>query len=55
MYKQIILACDGSEHALRAAEHATYIAKCSEETNVEVVYVVDNRTQNQILYKVKQT
>ncbi|MBG9578315.1 universal stress protein, partial [Bacillus thuringiensis] len=44
MYKQIILACDGSEHALRAAEHATYIAKCSEETNVEVVYVVDNRT-----------
>ena len=25
-------------------EHATYIAKCSEETNVEVVYVVDNRT-----------
>ena len=44
MYKQIILACDGSEHALRANEHATYIAKCSEETNVEVVYVVDNRT-----------
>ena len=44
MYKQIILACDGSEHALRAAEHATYIAKCSEEANVEVVYVVDNRT-----------
>ena len=44
MYKQIILACDGSEHALRATEHATYIAKCSEETNVEVVYVVDNRT-----------
>ena len=43
MYKQIILACDGSEHALRRQEHA-YIAKCSEETNVEVVYVVDNRT-----------
>ena len=44
MYKQIILACDGSEHALRAAEHATHIAKFNEETNVEVVYVVDNRT-----------
>ncbi|KFM98883.1 universal stress protein [Bacillus clarus] len=44
MYKQIILACDGSGHALRAAQHATHIAKFSEETNVEVVYVVDNRT-----------
>jgi nucleotide-binding universal stress UspA family protein len=44
MYKQIILACDGSEHALRAAEHATHIANFNEETNVEVVYVVDNRT-----------
>ncbi|MGQ0517696.1 universal stress protein, partial [Bacillus sp. D-CC] len=37
MYKQIILACDGSEHALRAAEHATHIAKFNEETNVKVV------------------
>ncbi|EJR52986.1 universal stress protein [Bacillus toyonensis] len=44
MYKQIILACDGSEHALRAAEHAIHIAKFSEEANVEIVYVVDNRT-----------
>ncbi|MEM5607004.1 universal stress protein [Bacillus toyonensis] len=44
MYKQIILACDGSEHALRATEHAIHIAKCSEEANVEIVYVVDNRT-----------
>ncbi|HDR7383890.1 universal stress protein [Bacillus toyonensis] len=44
MYKQIILACDGSEHALGAAEHAIHIAKCSEEANVEIVYVVDNRT-----------
>ncbi|MEN1937658.1 universal stress protein [Paenibacillus sp. 102] len=44
MYKQIILACDGSEHAMRAAKHATHIATLSKEINVEVVYVVDNRT-----------
>ncbi|WP_410984577.1 universal stress protein [Bacillus cereus] len=44
MYKQIILACDGSGHALRAAKHAAHIAKSSKAVNVEVVYVVDNRT-----------
>ncbi|EOV9527323.1 universal stress protein [Bacillus cytotoxicus] len=44
MYRQIILACDGSEHAFRAAKHAVHIAKCNVEANVEVVYVVDNRT-----------
>ncbi|KEK23815.1 universal stress protein [Bacillus gaemokensis] len=44
MYKQIILACDGSEHSLRAAKHTAYIAKFNKETNVEVVYVVDNKT-----------
>ncbi|EOW9529204.1 universal stress protein [Bacillus cytotoxicus] len=44
MYRQIILACDGSGHAFRAAKHAAHIAKCNVEANVEVVYVVDNRT-----------
>ncbi|MDM5153448.1 universal stress protein [Bacillus sp. DX1.1] len=44
MYKQMILACDGSEHALRAAKHAVHIAKFSKEAKVEVVYVVDGRT-----------
>ncbi|AIK36476.1 MULTISPECIES: universal stress protein [Bacillus] len=44
MYKQIILACDGSEHAIRAAKHAVHISTLSKEVTVEVVYVVDSRT-----------
>ncbi|EEM18522.1 universal stress protein [Bacillus pseudomycoides] len=43
MYKQIILACDGSEHAIRAAKHAVHISTLSKEVTVEVVYVVDSR------------
>ncbi|MEH7455784.1 universal stress protein [Bacillus sp. JJ1127] len=44
MYKQIILACDGSGYAFRAAKHAARIAKYDTEANVEVVYVVNNGT-----------
>jgi nucleotide-binding universal stress UspA family protein len=41
MFKKILLAADGSEHSLRAAEKAIMLAKCHEEANVKVVYVVD--------------
>jgi nucleotide-binding universal stress UspA family protein len=41
MYKKILLATDGSEHARKAAEHAMMIAGCSEGSRIEMVYVVD--------------
>lgn len=41
MYKKIVLATDGSEHAKRAAEHAITIAKCSQDSKIDIVYVVD--------------
>lgn len=41
MYKKIALATDGSEHSKRAAENAINIAKCSPNSQIEVLYVVD--------------
>ncbi|MFD1737949.1 universal stress protein [Bacillus salitolerans] len=41
MYKKILLASDGSEHSKRAADNAVHIAKCTEDSLIEVVYVVD--------------
>ncbi|WP_246941753.1 universal stress protein [Bacillus pinisoli] len=41
MYKKIVLASDGSEHSKRAAENAIHIASCSQDSMIEVVYVVD--------------
>lgn len=50
MYKKILLASDGSEHSKRAAENAIHIAKCSEGSTVEVVYVVDHdRAKSDVL------
>lgn len=42
MYKKILLATDGSEHSKRAAENAINIAKCSPNSKIEVVYVIDH-------------
>lgn len=41
MYKKIALATDGSEHSKRAAENAIHIAKCSLNSKIEVLFVVD--------------
>lgn len=41
MYKHILLATDGSEHSKRAAENAIHIAKCTKDSKIEVVYVVN--------------
>jgi nucleotide-binding universal stress UspA family protein len=41
MYKHMLLAADGSENAFRAAKEAVKIAKCTEDSFVEVVYVAD--------------
>ena len=42
MYKKIALATDGSEHSKRAAENAMKIAKCTPNSKIEVLYVVDH-------------
>jgi nucleotide-binding universal stress UspA family protein len=41
MYKKIALATDGSEHSKRAAENAIKIAKCTPNSKIEVLFVVD--------------
>ena len=41
MYKKIALATDGSEHSKRAAENAINIGKCSPNSKIEILYVVD--------------
>ncbi|MBT2659346.1 universal stress protein [Bacillus sp. ISL-18] len=50
MYKKIALATDGSEHSERAAENAINIAKCSPNSKIEVLYVVDpDRVKSDVL------
>lgn len=44
MYKNILLAADGSAHSLRAAEQAVLLAKNNPESHVIVLYVVDSKT-----------
>jgi len=41
MYKNIVLATDGSEHSKRAAEHAIHIASGSPDSKVDIIYVID--------------
>ncbi|MGP4078711.1 universal stress protein [Pseudalkalibacillus sp. R45] len=44
MFTRILLASDGSEHAMRAAEKASFIAKGDEKAKVTIVYVIDGAT-----------
>ena len=41
MYKNILLAVDGSEHSLRPTGEAIKIATLMSDCTIEVVYVVD--------------
>lgn len=46
MFNKILLAADGSEHALRAAGKAAEIAKLAgPDAMIEIVYVVDFETE----------
>ncbi|WP_043929635.1 universal stress protein [Bacillus sp. EB01] len=50
MYKKIALATDGSQHAIRAAENALQIAKCSPNSKLEILYVVDpDKVKSEVL------
>ncbi|MBM4762991.1 universal stress protein [Bacillus sp. B15-48] len=42
MFKNIMLAYDGSEHAFRAAEKVASLAKNMEESEITIVYVIDS-------------
>lgn len=44
MFKNILLASDGSAHSLRAAEKAIHLAAGNPEASVTVLYVVDSKT-----------
>ncbi|MYL32417.1 universal stress protein [Pontibacillus yanchengensis] len=41
MYKKILLAADGSDHATRAAHHAAHLATIEPDATITIVYVVD--------------
>lgn len=41
MYKRILVAIDGSEHSIRAAEQGAHFAQTNEGSTVEVLYVID--------------
>ncbi|WP_186578188.1 universal stress protein [Aquibacillus kalidii] len=44
MFHKILLASDGSEHAIRAAEKALTLADNNPKAIIEIVYVVDGAT-----------
>lgn len=44
MFIKILLAADGSEHSLRAAEKAIILAKNNNEAKITVLYIVDSST-----------
>ena len=51
MYKNILLAVDGSEHSLRATKEAIKIATLVNDCAIEVVYVVDySKSKDEVLH-----
>lgn len=41
MFNKILLAADGSDHSLRAADRAIKLAQINKESVVHIIYVVD--------------
>ncbi|WP_352223698.1 universal stress protein [Bacillus sp. SM2101] len=44
LFEKILLASDGSDHAIRAAEKAAFLAKEIAGATIEILYIVDNET-----------
>lgn len=50
MYQRILLAVDGSDNAFRAAQEAIKLAKLSETSTIDIVYVVNvDKIKNELL------
>ncbi|GAA0430705.1 universal stress protein [Lentibacillus halophilus] len=43
MFKKILLAADGSEHAIRAGEKAMELASYNQHAQVDIIYVIDEK------------
>ncbi|RFU70534.1 universal stress protein [Peribacillus saganii] len=51
MYKNILLAVDGSDHSLRATKEAVKIASLVGDCTIEVVYVVDySKAKDEVIH-----
>lgn len=51
MYKRILLAIDGSEHSMRAANEALKMAALNSESKIEIVYVADfEKAKTEVLH-----
>ncbi|SFG53018.1 Nucleotide-binding universal stress protein, UspA family [Halobacillus alkaliphilus] len=44
MFSHILLASDGSSHAVRAAEHALQLARLSEDSQITILYAISGST-----------
>lgn len=50
MYKRLLVAADGSENSIRAAEEAAKIARLAGGTVVEIIYVMDySKSKSEVL------
>lgn len=51
MYKHILLASDGSENAVRAAQEAVKVASFDKESVIDMVYVIDiEKSKSDVLH-----
>ena len=51
MYKQILVAVDGSVHSKRAATHAVFLASASPDVHVTLLYVLDyDKTRSEVIH-----
>jgi len=51
MYQRILLAADGSEHSIRAAQEAAKIASLAPNCSVEILFVADlSKIKNEVLH-----
>ncbi|MCJ7842372.1 universal stress protein [Lederbergia sp. NSJ-179] len=50
MYERILLAADGSEYSLRAAEETVKLAALAKNTEIEIVFVIDySKVKSEVL------